>query len=95
MNVSDGFVIWINNPLGQPSLAKFSCSLIYQFVNARTLLRMVLLLQVAELVSNDELHVASEEVVFAAALRWVKHDIDNREDQVSPCSFSYDDELLS
>ena len=56
---------------------------------------MVLLLQVAELVSNDELHVASEEVVFAAALRWVKHDIDNREDQVSPCSFSYDDELLS
>lgn len=39
-------------------------------------------LQVHDLVSHDELHVASEEVVFAAILNWVKHDQELRCEQL-------------
>ncbi len=39
-------------------------------------------LKVADLVNHDELHVPSEEAVFAAVMRWVKHDAEARKEQV-------------
>ncbi len=36
----------------------------------------------ADLVNHDELHVPSEEAVFAAVMRWVKHYAEARKEQV-------------
>lgn len=38
--------------------------------------------QVKELISDDELEVASEEVIFESVMAWVAHDKDNRKDQL-------------
>ena len=36
------------------------------------------LVEVGELVAREELHVASEEVVFLAVMRWIKQDVEDR-----------------
>lgn len=32
-----------------------------------------------EMLSSDELHIDSEEIIFNAAIRWLNHDIVNRQ----------------
>ena len=36
------------------------------------------LVEVGELVAREELHVASEEIVFLAVMRWIKQDVEDR-----------------
>ena len=43
---------------------------------------MLPLTQVQDLVSDDELEVASEEIVFESVIAWVKHDESTRKDQL-------------
>ena len=39
-------------------------------------------------ISSDELNVSSEEVVYEAVLRWIKHDLSSRKDELSTLLFS-------
>lgn len=38
---------------------------------------------VLDLISHDELHVPSEEIVFKAVLQWLHHDLENRKDHLA------------
>jgi hypothetical protein len=38
--------------------------------------------QVMDIVSHNELHVSSEEIVFNAVLRWVKHEAGERAEEL-------------
>lgn len=43
--------------------------------------------QVEELISSNQLNIASEEKVFLAVLSWVKHDITERVQNIAKVSY--------